>query len=214
MTTEGHVLVILHAVPQADQDKREGRFFWRKPDGTWSSTQGGGLGAVRGHLAEYEKRIDELQEQEKRAKTASEFFAVINQALPMTRSTRNMHGALQEARGFVDGAKDLIALRDDAYRLEREADLLLSDAKNGLDYLMAQKTEMLAEQSHQMSLAGHRLNTLVALFFPTATLASLLGMNVPHGLEAAAAPYTFIAVLAVGLVMGFIVRGMINAKKA
>jgi Mg2+ and Co2+ transporter CorA len=214
MLADGHVLVILHAAPRADQDQREGRFFWRKPDGTWSSTLGGGLGAIRTHLGEYEQRIDALQEAEKAAATASAYFDVINQALPLARSTRNMHAALQEARGSVEGAKDLISLRDDAYRLEREADILLNDAKNGLDFLMAQKTELLADQSHQMSLAGHRLNTLVALFFPTATLAALLGMNVPHGLENVAAPYTFIAVLVVGLVLGFIVRGMIAGKRS
>lgn len=213
MTAEGHVLVILHAPPRADQDVREGRFFWRKPDGTWSSTQGGGLGALRGHLAEYEKRIDELQEAEKKAGNAAQYFAVINQALPLARAARNMHAALQEARGFVEGAKDLISVRDEAYRLEREGDLLLNDSKNGLDYLMAQKTETLADQSHQMNLASHRLNTLVALFFPTATLASLLGMNVPHGLENAAAPYTFIAVLAVGLILGFVVRGTVSGRR-
>lgn len=213
MYADGHVLIILHAPPRADEDQREGRFFWRKPDGTWHSTLGGGQGALRSHLEAYQKRIDELQEVEKAASSASAYFEVINQTIPLARSARNMHAAIQEARSFVEGAKDLIAFRDDAYRLEREADILATDAKNGLEYLMAKKTELLAEQSHEMSLASHRLNTLVALFFPTATLAALLGMNVPHGLENAAAPFTFISVLVVGLVLGFIVRGIITGKK-
>lgn len=213
MHADGHVLVILHAPPKADQDLREGRFFWRKPDGSWQSSLGGGQGALKAHLDEYGKRIDELQEAEKQATTASAYFEVINQTLPLARSSRNMHAALQEARGFLEGAKDLIAFRDEAYRLEREADLLSVDAKNGLEYLMAKKTELLADQSHQMSLASHRLNSLVALFFPTATLAALLGMNVPHGLENAAPPFAFASVLVVGLILGFIVRGLINGER-
>ena len=41
MVAEGHLLLVLHAPPAPDQDEREGRFFWRKPDGTWVSDRMG-----------------------------------------------------------------------------------------------------------------------------------------------------------------------------
>ena len=47
MLSDGHLLLVLHAPPDPDQDQRKGRFFWRKPDGVWASDQmGSGPGAV------------------------------------------------------------------------------------------------------------------------------------------------------------------------
>ena len=51
MAHAGHLLVILHAVPDPEQPRgREARLFWRSPDAKWQSSAGGGAGiaALRG----------------------------------------------------------------------------------------------------------------------------------------------------------------------
>ena len=40
MVAEDHLLLVLHKVPQPGKREREGIFFWRKPDGSWDSSQG------------------------------------------------------------------------------------------------------------------------------------------------------------------------------
>ena len=37
---EGHLILVLHAPPGADETGRRGRFFWRAPDGTWPPAEG------------------------------------------------------------------------------------------------------------------------------------------------------------------------------
>ena len=47
MSAAGHLLLILHAPPRADENERLGHVYWRKPDGTWQSTETSG-GALMG----------------------------------------------------------------------------------------------------------------------------------------------------------------------
>ncbi len=209
MFSEGHLLVILHAPPKPGDDERTGCFYWRSPDGKWKSTaHGSGIGALQKHLEEYQKRIAALEKMEARAQSAKEYFTVLNELTPLNRATRNLYAALQQAREMATADRELITCRDWAGDLDRDTDLLFTDTKNGLDILIAQKAEEQAQQSLEMSLAGHRLNVLVAIFFPLATLAALLGMNVPHGLEQAEVkpPMTFLIVLLIGLATGVVLK--------
>ena len=53
MTHAGHLLVILHAIPDPETpEKREARLFWRGPDGTWQASAGGapGIAPLRAHV--------------------------------------------------------------------------------------------------------------------------------------------------------------------
>ena len=70
-------------------------------------------------------------------------------------------------------------LRDRAGELEREAELLHTDAKNGLDYTVARRSEQLARQSYAMSVSAHRLNMLAALFFPFSTIYLFFAVPMP-----------------------------------
>jgi purine-cytosine permease-like protein len=59
-----------------------------------------------------------------------------------------------------------------------------------------------------MAVSSHRLNMLVAFFFPIATLTAVFGANLSHPLERyLPPPYAFFAVLAAGLLFGCVLAG-------
>ena len=63
MRSEEHLLLILHAPPEADQAKRVGRLSLRKPDGLWTRNHlGSGLGSLLKHLDDYDDRVDYVEE--------------------------------------------------------------------------------------------------------------------------------------------------------
>ena len=178
MVHEGHLLLVLHDPPGPDDVERGGRFFWRKPDGTWASTTDPpGQTAIDKHLDEYEAAIDALDEQEAAAQTSQEYFAILHAITPLVRATHNMHHALQEARQHVPDDRKILNYRDRAYTLSRQAELLQADAKTALDYRIARQAEEQAASSRQMATAAHRLNLLAAFFFPLATLTAVFGVN-------------------------------------
>jgi Mg2+ and Co2+ transporter CorA len=210
MEEQDHLLIILHAPPVPGQDEREARVFWRTPNGQWKASKGKGSKGLIEHIAEYRAAIDALEAEEDRARSAEDFFKVLEKANPMARSCRNMHAALQQARDLVPEDADLICARDDAYAAERNAELLVADIRNGFDLYVAKKTEEMTRSGHAMAVAGHRLNTLAALFLPTTALAAVLGMNVPSGLESSPPPGTFLIAVIVGLVMGIAVKSWMD----
>lgn len=213
MQADGHLLLVLHAPPKADQDQREGRFFWRQPDGTWSSShQGGGPQAIMRLLAEYDNDLDAYDVREQAAKSARDYFDLLTNTTPMFRAVANLHAVLQETRTACRDDRQLIVARDKAYELMRRAELLTGDVKHGLDYAMAYRAEQQAVNSHYMAQSAHRLNVLAAFFFPIAALTALFGVNLKTGLEESAPPWPFIGVLAVGMFMGMILARMVVAR--
>ena len=206
MLEDDHLLVLLHAPPKPGQDTREARVFWRAADGTWKASKGKAAKAFPEHMAEYQAAIDALEAEEDAAKTAEQYFSVLERAQPLARACRNMHAALQQARDLLPEDPDVLLARDDAYALERSADLLVLDIRNAFDLYVAKKTEELSQSGHAMAVAGHRLNTLAAIFLPTATLAAVLGMNLQHGMEGLAPPVPFILAIVLGIMMGLGVK--------
>ena len=204
MLADGHLLLVLHKPPKGSDPDRAGRAFWRKPDGTWQSNElGHGPAALSRHLAEYADLIDRYDRQEDEATSVSEYFAVLEGMSPLARTIRNLHAALQDAREKMPDDRDLINARDRAYELERSGDLLLADVRNALEFAVAKKAEEQAATSHQMAVSSHRLNMLVAFFFPIATLTAVFGANLTHPLEQIIPPpYAFFAVLGAGLLLG------------
>jgi hypothetical protein len=66
-----------------------------------------------------------------------------------------------------------------------------------------------------MAVAAHRLNMLVAFFFPVATLATVFGMGLDHRLEKyLAPPFAFLAVILVGLALGGLLAAMLPRRGA
>jgi hypothetical protein len=216
MSAEGHLLVILHAPPAHDTAKRDGRYFWRDPSGRWSpsgkSPGQPGLGEL---LIEYERKLDDLQRDEDAAKTARDYFDLLNRLNPLVRTTRNLHAALQAAREAAPEDRQLLVWRDRAYAIERSAELLHNDAKNALDFAVAQRAEEEAELTRGVEAAGHRLNVMVAFFFPLATLAAFFGMELRNGLEPwdeKYAPLPVLGILGVGLLLGGLLTLFITRK--
>ena len=110
------------------------------------------------------------------------------------------------AREAIPKDKLLIDYRDNAYRLERTAELLIADAKNALEYVVAKQAEEQAKVSARIELSSHRLNLLIAYFFPIATLSTIFGSNFRHGYEQYLTPYPFWIMVATGLGLGFVIH--------
>ncbi len=213
MFSEGHLLLVLHRPPRPDEVKRSGRYFWRKPDGTWTSSDlGAGPRALGRHLDEYAEVLERYDRQEEEAVDAEDYFAVLEALAPVRRAARHLYQALQEARQMVPGDRDLINFRDRAYETERAAELLYQETQHSLDFLMARRAEEQAASSRRMAVSAHRLNLLAAFFFPIATLSAVLGVNLKHGWEQVSAPWPFLAMLAVGLALGLILKSFVTEQ--
>jgi len=207
MFADGHLLLVLHEPPSPDETHRNARLFWRAPDGTWqSNVLGPGIKALRRHLADYAEAVEQLDEAEERAQRADDYFDILRQIAPLRRAARNTHGALQEARRLVPEDRDILLCRDQAYSIERAAELLGGDTQSGLDCAMARRAEEQAQHSYQMAQAGLRLNLMAATFLPVATIASVFGMNLVHGFEKAFAPWPFWLALLTGICLGMLLR--------
>lgn len=214
MFAEGHLLLVLHAPPKADQEEREGRLFWRAPDGTWTTNErGAGQAAIERHLNEFADAIEELEQRENSASAAEDYFGVVENLAPIQRSTKNLHQVFQDARQLAPDIREIINYRDRAYNIERTAELLYNVAKTGLDFAIARRAEEQAQASQKMATASHRLNILVAFFFPLATLTSLFGTNLKNGLEEMPGPWPFMILLAGGLVSGAILTAFITSSR-
>lgn len=213
MESQGHLLLVLHEPPLPGEPERRGRFFWREPDGSWkSSGLGAGVQALRAHLAHFADRVDKLDDELQRAAGANDFFLVLQAIAPLHRTTRNLHAALQQAREMVPGDRELIVLRDRAGEIERAAELLHTDTKNGLDFMVAFKAEEEANRSYEMAVSAHRLNLMAALFFPIATLGAIFGMNLEHHVQFWGKPWDFLGILGVGFFGGLLLTGVIAAR--
>lgn len=210
MAAEGHLLLVLHAPPKAGDDEREPRLFWRDEQGQWKSNSlGGGVQALKTHLAQFAEREDQLDGQLDTGHGAKDFFGVLQATAPLHRSARNLHSTLQQARELMPADRDLINLRDRAGEIERALELLHNDAKNALDFTVARESEEQSRRSYEMAVSSHRLNVLVAMFFPIATVSTIFGMNLPHGLDAVNNPLGFWGVLAGAFIAGMLLTAAI-----
>ena len=214
MESAGHLLLVLHEPPEAGETERRGRFFWRDDKGGWKSNSlGAGIQALRKHVAEYAERLDALDSRLQQAQLSDDYFFVLQALGPLCRASRHLHAVLQQARELAPADRELITLRDQAGEIERFAELLQSDARHGLDFLIARKTEEQAQRGYEMAVSAHRLNLLAAIFFPVATLSAIFGMNLEHGLphESNAIFWT---VLAIGFVSGVLLTLLIAGRPA
>lgn len=214
MAAEGHLLLVLHLPPGPEELERRGRFIWRKPDGSWTSSDlGGGPHAVDKHLDEYAELLQTCDELEARAASAEDYFAVLETLTPVTRAARHLHQVLQEARKEIPDDRDLINFRDRAYEIERSAELLMGETQHSLDFVVARRAEEQAQASRRMAVSAHRLNLLAALFFPLATLSAIFGANLRHGWEDAPPPLPLLALVGIGLISGLLLTGFVSQSR-
>lgn len=211
---DGHLLLVLHKPPGPDDRNREGVLFWRSPAGDWQFNRGGpGTGGLKRHVQMVADLEGELTTAYEHAGSISDLFDLMEKLVPLTRFARNMHAAIQTAREAVKGDPFLVELRNQAYEVERNLDLLLEDTRNEIQHRTARKAEEQAALSQAALHASHRLNVLAALFFPLTAVASLFGMNMLHGLNQNS-PQAFWTVAGVSLVLGFFLKGWVTRKPA
>ena len=202
MIADGHLLLVLHTVPAPKTDEREPMFFWRKPTGEWIFIgKGDGLNGLRKHVQAYEDAAQKMGEAYKHAANAEDYFTILDDLVPLFHSARNLHATLQDARESIPEDRDIIDLRDAAYEIERDLDLLHADSKNALDFSMAKQAEEQARIGMQELKSAKRLNMLAAIFFPLTAIAGVFGMNLPHGFEQAPIA-AFWSVFVFGILLG------------
>jgi hypothetical protein len=212
MTGDGHLLLVLHEVPKPGVAERAARLFWRDQAGAWKAAgQGNGAGPLRMHVGEFEAAVDALEDRLREAENATDYFEVLKAATPLERTSRNLLRTLQEAREAVDD-RELINLRDRAGEVERAAELLASEARDGLDFTSAQQAEAQAKVSIQLARDGHKLNTIAAVFLPITALASIFSMTLRSGLENWYSPWLFWVIVAAGVALGFTMKARIEPE--
>jgi Mg2+ and Co2+ transporter CorA len=203
MAHDGHILLVLHEVPQFSDSTRKGLLFWRRPNGEWQcNLDGEGLEELKGLVQRYARRVDELEEAYDKSNGVRSLFLVLRGIAPMIRATKHVHEVLQGARENVREDRDIINLRDVAGEVERAAELLNLEARTALDFDIAEHAEAQAQVNARLAVLGQRLNVLAGIFLPMTALASVFGMNLLSGLETVASPFLFWAVLVIGSVLG------------
>lgn len=209
MTHGGHLLVILHELPDPETpEKRVAKLFWRNPEGTWQCSAGGppGVGTLQAHVEVFIEEAGKLESRGDRATSADDWFALTQAAGPTLRTARNLHRTLQEAREAAKTDRGLITVRDLAGDAERAFELIHSQAQEGLRYTSARQAEEQARGAQHMLEAAHRLNMIAAVFLPVTAVATLFGMNLPHGLEGSPAPWTFWGMLGLSFIIGLWIK--------
>ncbi|MCA9654156.1 MAG: hypothetical protein H6712_24550 [Myxococcales bacterium] len=200
----GHLLVILHRVPAAEEHERRACIAWRDPSGRWRTTSGvEGLLGLRQTIDEYRTTLVALDERIESAPAIDGYFEILEQLAPISRAARHMHATLQKARETSRNERVLVDLRDQAYAVERRADLLSGDARFAVERAMARSSHQQSLASQAAAAATDRLNRLAAVFLPIGTVAALLGMNIPSGLEPLPPPWPFVLIVVVGLLAGW-----------
>jgi len=208
---DGHLLLVFHHPPGPEDVERTGRFFWRKPDGTWNSSDlGAGPRALERHVSEYAELLERYDRQVEEAATADELFAVLHALAPLHRSAMHMHHVLQEAREMCPEDREILVHRDLAYETERTAELLYNEARNTLDFAIAKRAEEQSHAAHRMAVSSHRLTLLVAFFFPIATLATIFGANLANGVEHLEGPAPLMIMVGAGLVFGILLLSFVR----
>jgi len=217
MLHAGHLLVILHEIPDPEtHDKRAAQLFWRSPDGKWLASAGGapGIAPLRAHVESFVEAANQLEARGDEADSADDWFSLVHAAGPMHRTARNMHRTLQEARDAAKDDRALISVRDLAGDAERTFELVHAHAKEGLDYTIALRAEEQSRDAQHMLEAAHRLNMIAAVFLPVTAVATLLGMNLHHGLEAWPAPMTFWLTVGLCFIFGLWIKASMPRPQA
>ena len=214
MQSEDHLLLVLHVLPAADELTRKGVFFWYDGQGNWKCSNGSwGIASLREHLKTFATAIDDLDRQEELAQEADQYLRVLDQLTPLQRTVRNLFDVLSEARKAAPQVRDLIDARDSAYDVSRSAELLFSDTKNAMDVAMIRRAEEQARIAHRMAESAHRLNILVAVFFPLATFGTILGTTLTENWSWSHSAIPFVLFLVVGTICGIVLARMLAPGK-
>lgn len=211
VVADGHIVMMLHKLPEPKSRIREAVLFWRSSSGEWRTTERGQPKPVLQKLIdEYDEAIETLGEEHDLATTALQRFEILEQIGPISRAVRNLTDTLCKGRDLLkdsDAKQDLSSFCDHAQDVVRSSELLQIDARNAVDFHIAQQAEIQASHSREVERATHRLNSMATIFLPLTAVASLFGMNLHSGLEEAP-PWLFWVIMLGSVVAGFLVSEM------
>jgi hypothetical protein len=200
MMADGHLLLILHKLPEPGAEERDARIFWRNPLGEWQSSEGGaGIADFKSHIAEYDRASDQLDIRLRANATAENYFAILHEVTPMMRSAKHLASVLQQARELITTDRHILLARDEMVEIERHFELLHSEALNGMQFLVAARADEQAKQSERIAVSAHRLNLLMAMCLPATAIASILSMNPDQSLS------RIWGIITIALVLGIVV---------
>jgi hypothetical protein len=206
---DGHLVIVLHKVPAAEDTAREGALFWRAPDGSWRWTRGpNGAAALVSHVQTYADRETALQTTADKAEDTRALYELLAELTPVVRAARNMHATLQAAREAVKEDKLLIDVRDRAYDVERQLELLLEDVRNMIQYRSIREAEQQSLLAAEALRASHRLNVIAAIFLPLTAITGIFGMNLAPGIDKESALY-FWTIALISMALGFGVKSWV-----
>ncbi len=144
--------------------ERRGRFYWRKPDGSWQASESsGGASTVGKHLDEFQVQLEKIDRKLDGATLARDYFAVMSHLSPLLRTARHLHSALQEARTAI-ASPELITCRAGHMKSNVLLNCCTKTPKMASILPPRATAEQQAEASHRMEVAAHRLNLLAAFF--------------------------------------------------
>ena len=209
----GHLLLVLHAPPKADDATREARRVSSHAERRVPVQR-----RARGR-DETDATAEGLSRAVRRpgaGLSAGPEFRIAFQGHRSDRAAAPRGGqcgdAIQSAREHVKEDRFLIGARDEAYEIARDLEFLLADARCALDYRIAHHAEQQAQEMREVAMAQHKLNVLAAITFPLLIVATLFGMNLPHGLEHSS-PLFFYLVFSVGLIVGLWVKVWVTGTR-
>jgi hypothetical protein len=214
MVHGGHVLVIVYAAPAPGDVEPKPAFFWRTPTGEWKAAgeARGTFKALKELVDAYAKRAEGLEARVATATTAKAYFEALRELGPLRRAAGGLHKALQEAREACTDP-DVISLRDKAGEAERVSDLLYDDARNGLDFMVAERGEEQAARAHAIEQSSHQLNRLASIFLPVSAICAVFAMKFPSGLESIQSPALFWGLVVAAFALGFGTRAMVKGAE-
>ncbi len=214
MTANGHLVLVLHQPPGQNSSRdRSARIVWRDPSGAWAwNSDGCTSQLLKKHVSEFAEHAENFENEIQAATCADDYFQILKSVSPLQRTSRNLHAALQQARDMIPDDREIIAARDAAGDVERAFELLYIDAKNGLDYTVAQKTEQQSQRSYEMAVSAHRLNVLASVFFPITALSSIFAMNYSLGPESVLNTSLFWGVIGFGSLSGLILSRTVQKQ--
>jgi Mg2+ and Co2+ transporter CorA len=173
------LLLVVHEVPKPGVPERDPLIFWRRGEGAWLDYAGGkGLRRLGDLLDRYAKVIDDKEELIEEADTAAEIFELVRAAAPLSRSSRNLMHAIDQAAAHDEDNRELKSYRDRIRELERAAEQLNHDARLTLEYWKAERGEAQQASAEKLNKIAFRLNLLAGFFLPLVALGGLFGMNV------------------------------------
>lgn len=215
MHLEGQLLLVIHHLPLGDNRSRRGQLFWRDEQAKWLSSDGlPGNASIEKLIHQYQQALEDFDKRSNQVGSAQHYLELLENLGPIVRTARGFYETLQQAREFLPDAKEIIDWRDKMEEITLEFDQLYADLKTAMDVALIRHSEQHAEISRRVEQSAHRLNVLAALFFPLATLGSVLGTTLTEGWNWSRSGLPFALFLLFGAFCGVLLAGFVTRPKA